>query len=344
MTCGNTDARSTPAAAGTSPSRASQRGQRTGKRNMGDARAADGRTARALLLADLAQVRPVAELGTRERRRVERDGAARRREVELGTRGRGLRLRLRLVALAHQLTAAAIAGDLEGETVLRIHRALSAAEARDEARCARLAARLREVELRAWRRRRDLQRDLRLGLGLGFSFTVVVIAVGVLEQVAAALALLFETRVPPCGPRPMARSISGPGASASTSASASASSSWSSSSWSSSPSVESRWRRRLPFTVRILEYRFAVPPCSPRLTVRSTSGPCAAAISGSASASTSASPRVLASIKSWSLSWSSSSLSLSSSWSSSWSSSLSLSLSLSSSRSWRRRWSWPTVW
>merc|ERR1719453_2636901 len=199
MTCGNTDARSTPAAAGTSPSRASQRGQRTGKRNMGDARAADGRTARALLLADLAQVRPVAELGTRERRRVERDGAARRREVELGTRGRGLRLRLRLVALAHQLTAAAIAGDLEGETVLRIHRALSAAEARDEARCARLAVRLREVELRAWRRRRDLQRDLRLGLGLGFSFTVVVIAVGVLEQVAAALALLFETRVPPCG-------------------------------------------------------------------------------------------------------------------------------------------------
>merc|ERR1719453_1497840 len=156
MTCGNTDARSTPAAAGTSPSRASQRGQRTGKRNMGDARAADGRTARALLLADLAQVRPVAELGTRERRRVERDGAARRREVELGTRGRGLRLhlrlRLRLVALALQLTAAAIAGDLEGETVLRIHRALSAAEARDEARCARLAARLREVELRAWRR------------------------------------------------------------------------------------------------------------------------------------------------------------------------------------------------
>merc|ERR1719453_2759092 len=176
MTCGNTDARSTPAAAGTSPSRASQRGQRTGKRNMGDARAADGRTARALLLADLAQVRPVAELGTRERRRVERDGAARRREVELGTRGRGLRLRLRLVALAHQLTAAAIAGDLEGETVLRIHRALSAAEARDEARCARLAARLREVELR-------------LGLGLGFSFTVVVIAVVavVLEEVAAAV-------------------------------------------------------------------------------------------------------------------------------------------------------------
>merc|ERR1719453_3022986 len=92
MTCGNTDARSTPAAAGTSPSRASQRGQRTGKRNMGDARAADGRTARALLLADLAHVRPVAELGTRERRRVERDGAARRREVELGTRGRGRRL------------------------------------------------------------------------------------------------------------------------------------------------------------------------------------------------------------------------------------------------------------
>merc|ERR1719453_762383 len=194
MTCGNTDARSTPAAAGTSPSRASQRGQRTGKRNMGDARAADGRTARALLLADLAQVRPVAELGTRERRRVERDGAARRREVELGTRGRGLRLRLRLVALAHQLTAAAIAGDLEGETVLRIHRALSAAEARDEARCARLAARLREVELRAWRRRRDrrrdLLRDLRLGLGLGFSFTVVVIVVVVvvgLEEVAAAV-------------------------------------------------------------------------------------------------------------------------------------------------------------
>merc|ERR1719453_2940779 len=196
MTCGNTDARSTPAAAGTSPSRASQRGQRTGKRNMGDARAADGRTARALLLADLAQVRPVAELGTRERRRVERDGAARRREVELGTRGRGLRLRL--VALAHQLTAAAIAGDLEGETVLRIHRALSAAEARDEARCARLAARLREVELRAWRRRRDrrrdLLRDLRLGLGLGFSFTVVVIVVVVvvvvavgLEEVAAAV-------------------------------------------------------------------------------------------------------------------------------------------------------------
>ena len=43
-----------------------------------------------------------------------------------------------------------------------------------------------ERELRA-RRRRDLRLGLRLAL------------VVVLEQVAAALALLFETRVPPCG-------------------------------------------------------------------------------------------------------------------------------------------------
>merc|ERR1719453_1192697 len=178
MTCGNTDARSTPAAAGTSPSRASQRGQRTGKRNMGDARAADGRTARALLLADLAHVRPVAELGTRERRRVERDGAARRREVELGTRGRGRRLGFSFTVVVIAMVV------LEQQVAMRFcsirfvvlvpflafvtacGTALQAAVDRE-----------RELRLGLW------PRSGRLRLGLRLALVVV------LEQLAAALVL-----------------------------------------------------------------------------------------------------------------------------------------------------------